>query len=136
MLLFTTLPTAIQTTSLPVPLQTTPIAVAGTIGLLAVFLTLTAHIAARNVLGDVPVRKALLVGPGPALISVVTPAYGVPAFVSVPLAILVDGALIKHAYDRDPRLTAYVTFIHIVVTIILGAVLFSLLALLASRPGA
>jgi len=49
-------------------LQTvTPVSVLGTIVLFALFLSVTAHLAARNVLGDVDPRRALYVGPLPRL---------------------------------------------------------------------
>ncbi|WP_224333207.1 DUF7473 family protein [Haloprofundus halobius] len=121
-----------------VPLQTTvgnPIAIAGTVGLFALFLSLTAHLAARNVLGDVAVRNAFAVGPLPAVIAVLSTAFGVSAAVAVPVALTLDAAAIRYLYDRSWRLTLYIVVIHVVVTIILGAILFSLLALWQSAPG-
>jgi hypothetical protein len=120
-----------------VPLQALadPVAVAGTVGLFALFLSVTAHLAARNVLGDVAVRKAFGVGPLPAAIAVVGTAFEVPTAVTVAAALAADFGLIRVFYGRDWRLSAYVTFIHVVVSIILGAVLFSLLFLISSAPG-
>ncbi|MFC4359629.1 hypothetical protein ACFO0N_16925 [Halobium salinum] len=112
-----------------------PLAVVGTVALFALFLSLTAHLAARNVLGDVAVRKALLVGPLPAVVAVVTATFSLPAVLGVALALALDALAIRYVYGRSPRLTAYVTFIHVVVTVILGAMLFALLALFASAPG-
>ncbi|MFC6772141.1 hypothetical protein ACFQDD_11550, partial [Halorubrum pallidum] len=61
-----------------VPLQAvTPISVLGTTLLFAAFLSLTAHLAARNVLGDVDPRRALYVGPLPAVIGVGGGAFAV-----------------------------------------------------------
>ena len=123
----------------PVPLQTvgaaSPLAVAGTAALFALFLTLTAHLAARNVLGDVPVRNAFLVGPLPAGIAVVAAALELPSIPALMIALLVDAVLIKYVYDLDRRLTAGVTAIHAVVSIILGSIVFSLYALVLSAPG-
>lgn len=111
-----------------------PLAVAGTVGLFALFLSLTAHIAARNVLGDVELTKAFAVGPLPAAIAVVAAGYGVNPFLAIAVALVVDAAAIGYLYGRSRRLTAYVTFIHVVVSIILGSVLFSLYALVLSAP--
>lgn len=120
-----------------VPLQSSAgsLAVVGTVVLFALFLSLTAHVAARNVLGDVPVRRALLVGPFPAVVAVVSTAFGVLPALAVLVAVVLDAGAIRFAYGRSPRLTAYITAIHAVVTVILGAIVFSLLALFASAPG-
>jgi hypothetical protein len=123
----------------PVPLQTvgaaSPLAVAGTAALFALFLSLTAHLAARNVLGDVPVRNAFLVGPLPAAIAVVAAALELPSIPALLVALAVDAVLIRYVYDVDRRLTAGVTAIHAVVSIILGSIVFSLYALVLSAPG-
>jgi len=123
-----------------VPLQTgvgsaTSLAVAGTAALLALFLSLTAHLAARNVLGDVPVRNAFLVGPLPAAIAVVAAALELPSLPAVGVALVVDAVLVWYVYDLDRRLTAGVTLVHAVVSVILGSVLFSLYVLVLSAPG-
>jgi len=123
-----------------VPLQTgvgsaSPLAVAGTAALFALFLSLTAHLAARNVLGDVPVRNAFLVGPLPAAIAVVAAALELPSLPAVAVAVAVDAVLVRYVYSLDRRLTAGVTLIHAVVSIILGSVLFSLYVLVLSAPG-
>ncbi|QCJ46952.1 hypothetical protein [Haloprofundus sp. MHR1] len=121
-----------------VPLQTTlgsPVAIAGTAGLFALFLSATAHIAARNVLGDVAVRNAFGVGPLPAGVAVLSTAFDVSAALALPVALALDAAAVKYLYDRSWRLTAYIVVIHVVVSIILGALVFSLLALWQSAPG-
>jgi hypothetical protein len=123
-----------------VPLQTgvgsaPPLAVAGTVALFALFLSLTAHLAARNVLGDVPVRNAFLVGPIPAAIAVVAAALELPSLPAVGVALVVDAVLVRYVYDLDRRLTAGVTLVHAVVSVILGSVLFSLYVLVLSAPG-
>ncbi|MFB6101734.1 MAG: hypothetical protein ABEJ73_04145 [Haloplanus sp.] len=122
------------------PLQTSvgsssAVAVAGTAALFALFLSVTAHIAARNVLGDVPIRNAFVVGPLPAAIAVVTAALDLPAALGIGVAIVVDALLIRQLYDLDRRLTVGVTLIHAVVSVILGSVLFSLYVLVRSAPG-
>jgi hypothetical protein len=108
--------------------------VLGTAALFALFLSLTAHVAARNVLGDVPVRAALLVGPVPAVVAVVGTALRVPPAVAVAVAVALDALAVRYAYGLGRRLTAYVTFIHAVVSVILGTVLFSLLYVISSAP--
>lgn len=118
-------------------LQTAPgaLAVAGTFASLALFLSATAHIAARNVLGDVPLRNALAVGPAPAAIAVGFTALDLPSPLAVACALVVDGLLIDRCYRTERRLSLYVTFIHVVVSIILGAIVVAGYLLLASAPG-
>lgn len=119
-----------------VPLQTVgPVAVAGTIGSLALFLSLTAHIAARNVLGDVPPVNALGVGILPAVIASLPRTIGLSPYVAILLALLVDASAIKLLYGKEWKLTAYITLIHAVVSVILGAIVVSLVLLLMSAPG-
>ena len=117
-------------------LQTvTPVSVLGTTVLLALFLSLTAHLAARNVLGDVDPRRALYVGPLPAVVAVVGGAFEVTPLVLVPVALALDAAMFAWSYDAERRLVAAMTAIHVIVTILLGVVLGGVAILLASRPG-
>ena len=109
-------------------------AVLGTVGLLALFLSITAHIAARNVLGDVPFISALGVGPLPAVISTTSQVFEISAAIALPVALAIDFAAISYLYGEDRRLSAYITAIHIVVTILLGAILVGVVALIASAP--
>lgn len=111
------------------------LAVAGTLVLFALYLSATAHLAARNVLGDVPIRTALGVGPAPAAVAVVGVTVGLPPTITVPIAIAVDGVAISHFYDRPPILSAYITLLHGVITVLLSLVLGGITILLASRPG-
>ncbi len=117
--------------------QTTPppIAVFGTVGLLALFLAATAHLAARNVLGDVAPSKALAVGLGPALISVGTELLSVPGGLGVFFALVVDAVAIHLLYGQPRRITLYITAIHAIITILLGSVLIGGLIVLATLPG-
>lgn len=117
------------------PLQASPTAVAGTVGSLIVLLSVTAHIAARNVLGDVSIRNAIGVGPATAPFAILPEAFGVNPALAVGLAIGADLLAIKYLYGRRWRLTAYVTLIHVVVSILLGTIIVSLFLLLASAPG-
>ena len=117
-------------------LQTvTPITVLGTTLLFALFLSVTAHLAARNVLGDVDPRRALYVGPLPAVIGVVGGAFSVSEALLVPAALLVDGAMFAWSYDPPRRIVVGMTLIHAVITALLMIVLFGVSLLLATMPG-
>lgn len=113
----------------------TPLALLGTLLLFAVFLSVTAHLAARNVLGDVDPSVAVAVGPLPAAVAVFGVRAGLSAALLLPLALLVDWLGIRWAYDQEARQAAYVTLIHFVVSVLLGIVLSGIMILLASRPG-
>jgi len=123
-----------------VPLQSasaTPLAIAGTFAVFALFLSVTAHIAARNVLGDVPIRNGFLVGPVPAGMSIIVSTFAqrdAILFGGLLAAIVLDGVAIAYVYGESRKLSAYITFIHFVVSIILGTVLFGIWALLSSAP--
>jgi len=124
------------------PLQAAPegpLAVAGTFASFALFLSITAHIAARNVLGDVPVRNAFVVGPVPAAVSVLVATFAADnsavIFAGLAVAILLDWAAIRALYDESTRMAAYITFIHFVVSVILGTIVFGIWALAISAPG-
>ena len=117
-------------------LQTvTPVSVLGTTVLLALFLSVTAHVAARNVLGDVDPRRALYVGPLPAVISVVGGAFDASAALLLPAGLLVDSVMFRWSYDQSRRTVIAMTLIHGVVSILLGGVLLLLSILIASMPG-
>jgi hypothetical protein len=112
-----------------------PAQVAGTFALFALFFTATAHLAARNVLGDVEIKRAFAVGPAVPAISFVFVALSWPAALALPLALVADFGLFRYVYRRSNKLTAYLTLIHVVVSIILGVIVFGLLALIQSAPG-
>ncbi len=112
-----------------------PIAILVTIGSFALFLTITAHIAARNVLGDVPIRDAFLIGPLPAIIAVIVTAFSLPSLGGLLFAIIGDVAVISKVYDQQIKLASYITLIHFVVSVILGTILYGVLALIGSFPG-
>lgn len=119
----------------PVQSGVSPLAVAGTLGLLALFLSVTGHLAARNVLGDVSPVTALGIGPLPATVAVLSNAFELPAAPSIAVALVLDGLAIHLLYGQPSRISAYVTFIHVVVTILLGTVLFGLVILAGTMPG-
>jgi hypothetical protein len=118
-------------------LQTSPgpIAVIGTVGLLGLFLSVTAHLAARNVLGDVSPAKALGVGFGPAVVSLLTQLSPIPGGVGVLVALAVDGLIIQLLYNEPRRTTVRITIVHAIVSVLLGTVLIGGLILVASIPG-
>lgn len=117
-------------------LQVSPIAVAGTFGSLALFLSITAFLAARNVLGDVNPLNGLGVGPWPALVAIVSQAFTVSAAIAIPIALLADGVAIYFLYgERDLRVSAYITLIHAVISILLGVVLFGIVTIVMTAPG-
>ncbi len=119
----------------PLQAEPTPLAVGGTIALLALFLSLTAHLAARNVLGDVPPVKALGVGIVPALVSMVTQLLSIPGGIGVAVALVLDGVAIHYLYGQPRRVSGYITAIHAIITVILGVVVFGALTLIVSIPG-
>jgi hypothetical protein len=86
------------------------------------------------VLGDVAVRKAFVVGPVPAAIAVVTVAFELPSIPGLGLAIVTDALVIGFVYEQGTRLTALITLIHFVVTVIAGTIVVGVLALFASAP--
>ncbi|WP_152042969.1 DUF7473 family protein [Salinigranum salinum] len=109
--------------------------VAGTFALFALFFAVTAHIAARNVLGDVELKNAVAVGPVIPAVSFVFVALEWPAALAVPVALAGDFLLVRYLYGQSTRLAAYLTLIHVVVSIILGVIVFGLLAIIQSAPG-
>jgi hypothetical protein len=99
------------------------------------FLILTAHLAARNVVGDVSPIKALGVGFGPAIVSLLTQLSPIPGGVGVLLALAVDGVVIHLLYDQPPRTTVRITAVHAIISVLLGTVLIGGLILVSSVPG-
>jgi hypothetical protein len=117
------------------PLQIGSLTVVGTFLLFSLFLSLTAFIAARNVLGDVPWRRYLLVGPPVAAIAFLGTAFDLNPVLVVLAALLVDAGLLVRLHDVRPRLQAAIVFVHMVVTVLLGVVLGGLVLLLGTAPG-
>jgi hypothetical protein len=120
--------------------------VVGTYLLLAAFLSLTAAVAARNVLGDVELERGLLVGPVPAAVSFllfggfrlaggrVEGQFQLYPFLVLAVALVADYVALGRAFDCEGRLAAYVTGIHLVVSVIMGAVLGGVLFLASTAP--
>jgi len=119
---------------LQAPLQSTTVSILTTYVLFAAFLSLTAFIAARNLLGDVSLRRHAVVGPPIAAIAFLAATFEFSPFLALGAALAVDGLAFRQLHDLDRRLLVGVVVIHFVVSVILGAVLFSLLALLGSAP--
>lgn len=116
-------------------LQTVAVSVIGTYLLFALFLSITAFLAARNVLGDVPWRRYLVVGPPLAMIAFLSATFGLNSFLALLLALLVDAGLVARLHAIRPRLVVAVTAIHFVVSVLLGAVVFGVVVLLGTMPG-
>jgi multisubunit Na+/H+ antiporter MnhB subunit len=112
-----------------------PTAVLVTTVAFALFLSVTAHVAARNVLGDVDPRRALYVGPLPAITSVVGGGFSIPAAVTVTVALALDAVMFRWSYEQPPRVVAVLTLIHAVVTVLVGVVFAGIALLLSTRPG-
>jgi len=108
-------------------------AIAGTFLLTAAGYALTAHVAARNVLGDVSAKRAVPIG-----VILATVAFAgqrnQPAVV-LGASILVDYVAIKTLYDTSYKLTALITVVHYTVFVLLGITLLYLFALLSTAPG-
>ncbi|MFB6220649.1 MAG: hypothetical protein ABEH90_04350 [Halolamina sp.] len=116
------------------PLQASVAAVLGTYLLFAAFLSVTAFIAARNVLGDVPWRRYAVVGPPLAAIAFLAATFEVNSFLALAAALLADAGMVARLHDVGPRLVAAITLIHAVVSVLLGAVLFGLVVILGTAP--
>jgi hypothetical protein len=114
------------------PATGSPLAYIGTFLLAAVVYSLTAHIAARNVLGSVPVKRAVVVGPVVAAVVLLLQQYGALAFL---LALVADFVLIRYVYRLKLRTTALVTFIHVIVSILVLVVVLSAYRLAQTAPG-
>lgn len=102
---------------------------------IAAFLSLTAHLAARNVLGDVSPRRALGIGPAPAAVAVATGALSLPPALALPAAVVLDWLAIRWRYEVGGRTATLIAVIHFTVSVLIGLVLVAAAVLLSSRPG-
>ncbi|WP_138796488.1 hypothetical protein [Halostella sp. PRR32] len=114
------------------PAGGTLVAYVGTFLIFALGYSVTAHIAARYVLGEVSARRALLVGPVPAAASVLLQQYG-PA-ITIGVTMFGDYLAIRSAYRLNYRLAGLVAVIHYTVTVIAGITLVNLVGLLGTAP--
>lgn len=105
-------------------------AVLGTLLIATVFYGITAHLAARYVLGDVRIEHGLLVGAVPASIIVVGVQLlgtGARIVLVVLAAIVADFVAIERLYDTERRFAVMITVVHFAISVLLGSVLTSLL---------
>jgi hypothetical protein len=115
------------------PTAGSPTAVVGTFLVTAAFYALTAHVAARYVLGDVPVARAGAVGVVLAVVSFLLQRRS--AAVVIAVTVPVDFFLIRTLYRTDNRTTALITVVHYTVFVLLGLVVVNLVVLLGTAPG-
>ncbi|USZ67121.1 hypothetical protein NGM10_10305 [Halorussus salilacus] len=108
------------------------VALIGTFLIAVLFYAVTAHIAARYVLGSVPIGRALAVGVVPAVVSFALQAYH-PIYV-IPLAAGADFFAIRAVYRLRYRTTGLVALAHYTVSAILGITIYNLVALLSTAP--
>lgn len=109
-----------------------PLAFVGTLLVLAVLYGTTLHVAARYVLGDVPLKRAFAVGVVLAVASLLLQRYG-PA-VAIVATLAVDAFAISAIYRLSWRSTTLVAVVHYTVTVIAGITLVNALALIQSAP--
>lgn len=93
---------------------------------------LTLHIAARYVLGDVPISNALA-GFVPATVVLSLTLVGQPIAAAV-LAIVAGAIAIQSVYEVSYRRAGLITLVHFTVSFLLGFALQNLLALLGTAP--
>jgi hypothetical protein len=116
------------------PIGGSTVSVIATWLLFSAFLSLTAFIAARNLLGDVSLRPHALVGPPIAAIAFLAATFEFSPLLALVAALGVDAAVFRYIHGLNRRLLAGVVVIHFTVSVILGAILFSLIALIGSAP--
>lgn len=115
------------------PTPGTPLQYLGTVVVTALFFSLTAHLAARYVLGDVPASRALAVGTSLAVVVVALVRF--PPVVIIPLAIATDLLAFHLVYRLTYRTAALVTVAHYTVTVLLTFVVTQGLRILSTAPG-
>jgi hypothetical protein len=108
------------------------VALVGTFLLAVLFYSVTAHIAARYVLGDVPLKRALLVGVVPAIISFALQAYGPAVVILVSAA--ADFFAIRAVYRLKYKTAGVVAAAHYTVSALFGITIFNLVRLLGTAP--
>lgn len=108
------------------------VALVGTFLLAVLFYSVTAHIAARYVLGDVPVKRALLVGVVPAVIAFALQAYGPAVIILVSAS--ADFFTIRAVYRLKYKTAGFVAMAHYTVSALAGIAIFNLVRLLGTAP--
>ena len=120
------------------PLQVEP-AAGGVLAFVGTFLfgwaffTFTAQIAATFFLGDVPWRRAVVVGLVPAVVNLALIRYQVALILAI--ALVADFVAIHMVYRVRYRTTALVTLLHAAASIALSVPLTYLIGLLGTAPG-
>lgn len=115
------------------PASGPPLAFLGTFLLGWAFFSFTAQVAATFFLGDVPWRRAVVVGIVPAIVNVALISYRPVSILLVALAF--DFAAVHAVYRLRYRTAALVTVLHAAASIALGVTVTYLLALFATAPG-
>jgi hypothetical protein len=115
------------------PTAGSPVALLGTLVLTALFFGVTAHIAARYVLGDVPPGRALIVGVVPAVS--VTALIRFPPWIIILVAVVGDFLVVRAAYRLRHRTTALIVVVHFTVSMLLSLVVGGITLLLGTAPG-
>lgn len=93
----------------------------------------TAHVAATYVLGDVPWKRAVVVGLAPAVATTALVRHSPLVIVAVSLA--ADFAAVHAVYRVKYRTTALVVAMHYVVSLALVLLAANLFALFTTAPG-
>jgi len=93
----------------------------------------TAHVAATYILGDVPWKRAALVGLAPAVTTIALVRHSPLVIVAVSLA--ADFVAVHVVYRVKYRTAGLVVVMHYVVTLALVLLAANLLALLRTAPG-
>ena len=119
------------------PLQVEPSAgtltqFAGTLVAGWLLFTFTAHVAATYVLGDVPWKRAFVVGVVPAIVTVALVRYN--PLVILAVGLLADFAAVHVVYHVKYRTAGLVVVMHYVVSLALVLLAANLLTLLSTAP--
>lgn len=114
------------------PATGTPLAFVGTFLVSWLLFAYSAQVAATFLLGDVPWRRAAVVGLVPAAVNVALVRWTVPLIVAV--AVAADFAAIRTVYRLRYRTAALVTAMHAVVAVVLGVGVTYLWRLLGTAP--
>ena len=107
-------------------------ALLGTFLLAVLFYGVTAHIAARYVLGSVPISRAFLVGLVPAVISFALQRYD--PIVVILIAGAADFFAIRAVYRLKFKTTTLVTLVHYTLGALFGITILNLVRLLGTAP--
>jgi hypothetical protein len=108
-------------------------ALVGTFLLTVLFYSITAHIAARYVLGGVPILRAFVVGVVPAVISFALQAYQNPIIIIV-IALAADFFTIRAVYRLKYKTAGVVALAHYTVSALVGITILNLVRLLGTAP--